>query len=497
MPEGFKPSDKDNVDEMFRYRGEWSVETAEKNGIEGDKGLVVKTPAAHHAISASFVDSVNPDGKDLVVQYDLKLQNDLQCGGAYIKLLTESEQGIKYKEFDDKTPYTIMFGPDRCGTTNKIHLIFRHQNPITKQWEEKHLKAAPEPRIDSTKTHLYTLLVKPDNSFSLYLDNEMIKSGSLLEDFDPSVNPPREIADPSDVKPSDWVDEPKIADTAAVKPSDWDEDAPRMIPDEDATVPEDWLENEEEFVADPSAEKPEDWDDEEDGEWVAPQIPNPKCEGASGCGTWTRPNKPNPEYKGKWYAPMIDNPDYKGPWEAKKIPNPDYFEDANPSKLTKISGVGIELWTMQNGIMFDNLYVGHSLEVAKTLSEETFKVKQEIEAEALKEQEEKARTEAEKAEKEAEEKKSTEDTVGKLEDAASNARDFFSSFTEDPIAAVKSYPFTAILALLAALAPFLVVSTISSTKKKSDEYAERKKKDISVADVEEVDADDETEVASS
>ncbi len=53
-------------------------------------------------------------------RYDVKFQEDLQCGGAYIKLLTDSKNGIKYQEFDDKTPYTIMFGPDKCGTTNKV-----------------------------------------------------------------------------------------------------------------------------------------------------------------------------------------------------------------------------------------------------------------------------------------------------------------------------------------------------------------------------------------
>ena len=32
-------------------------------------------------------------------------------------------------KLNDKTPYTIMFGPDRCGSDSKLHLIFRHVNP--------------------------------------------------------------------------------------------------------------------------------------------------------------------------------------------------------------------------------------------------------------------------------------------------------------------------------------------------------------------------------
>ena len=44
-------------------------------GIEGDKGLVVKNPAAHHAISAKFNKKIDNKGKTLVVQYEVKLQS--------------------------------------------------------------------------------------------------------------------------------------------------------------------------------------------------------------------------------------------------------------------------------------------------------------------------------------------------------------------------------------------------------------------------------------
>lgn len=45
--------------------------------------------------------------------------------------------------------------------------------------------------------------------------------GSLLEDMNPPVNPPKEIDDPTDSKPDDWVDEAKIDDPEASKPDDW------------------------------------------------------------------------------------------------------------------------------------------------------------------------------------------------------------------------------------------------------------------------------------
>jgi hypothetical protein len=34
-----------------------------------------------------------------------------------------------------------------------------------------------------------------------------VRNGSLLVDFEPPVIPPKEIDDPEDKKPSDWVDE--------------------------------------------------------------------------------------------------------------------------------------------------------------------------------------------------------------------------------------------------------------------------------------------------
>lgn len=42
--------------------------------MEGDNGLVVKNAAAHHAISAKFPKKIDPKGKTLVVQYEVKLQ---------------------------------------------------------------------------------------------------------------------------------------------------------------------------------------------------------------------------------------------------------------------------------------------------------------------------------------------------------------------------------------------------------------------------------------
>jgi len=372
-------------DETFSYVGSWAVEEPEVfPGIKGDMGLVLKSKAAHHAISTLFPEPIDPSNKSLVVQYEVKLQKGLDCGGAYIKLLTESDDGNGLRageDYTDKTPFTIMFGPDKCGSTNKVHFIFRHQNPKTGEWEEKHLKNPPAPKILKT-TVLYTLIVNPDQTFEILINDESVRTGSLLEDFDPAVNPPANIDDPEDYKPETWVDIAEIDDASATKPADWDEDAPIMIVDTSATKPADWLENEPEMIPDPEAEKPEEWDDEEDGDWVPPMVPNPICEEAAGCGPWTQPKIRNPDYKGKWTVPKIPNPEYKGIWAPRQISNPAFFEDKTPSDFTKIAGIGIELWTMTEDILFDNIFVGHDAAAAKEFAKETFHVKKPIENEA-------------------------------------------------------------------------------------------------------------------
>ncbi|KAJ7922820.1 hypothetical protein B0H13DRAFT_2230372 [Mycena leptocephala] len=298
--------------ETFSYVGEWKVEDPEISVIDGDQGLVAKSKAAHHAISAPFAEPIDFKTKPLVVQYEVKYQKGGNCGGGYVKLLEDGFQ-TSGKEFSDTTPWVVMFGPDLTCPGTKVHFIFRYKSPKTGEVEEKHLSMPPKPTIEKL-TNLYTLIIQ--------------------------------------------------------YPDDWDEDAPYEIPDEEATKPEGWLDDEPATIPDPDADKPEEWDDEEDGDWIAPTVANPKCTEAPGCGEWKRPFKANPEYKGKWYAPFIDNPAYKGEWA--------------PARSPTLGGVGIELWTMTEDILFDNIYIGHSTEDAKTFAAETFDIKKPLESAAAK-----------------------------------------------------------------------------------------------------------------
>lgn len=260
--------------------------------------------------------------------------------------LLQDNTALHAEEFSNASPYVIMFGPDKCGSTNKVHFIFKHKNPVSGEYEEKHMSQTV-PMKNVKETTLYTLVVKPDQTFEISVDGESKAHGSLLEDFTPEVNPAKEIDDPNDTKPADWVDASKITDADATKPEDWDEDAPFQIIDESAEKPEDWLEAEPQMIPDPEAEKPEDWDDEEDGDWDAPMVPNPRCAEVSGCGPWEKPMIKNTAYKGKWSAPMIDNPAYKGLWSPAQIANPSYFEDSTPANFEPIGGVSTSLHEMR------------------------------------------------------------------------------------------------------------------------------------------------------
>ncbi|KAK9117759.1 hypothetical protein Sjap_016706 [Stephania japonica] len=375
------------VSEKDDYKGVWKHAKSEGHD---DYGLLVSEKARKYAIVKELDEPVNLKDGTVVLQYETRLQNGLECGGAYLKYLRPQEAGWTTKNFDNESPYSIMFGPDKCGSTNKVHFILKHKNPKSGEYVEHHLKYPPSVPSDKL-SHVYTAILRPNNELVILVDGEEKKTSNFLsnEDFEPALIPDKTIADPNDKKPEDWDERAKIPDPDAVKPDDWDEDAPMEIEDEEAEKPEGWLDDEPEEIDDPEASKPEDWDDEEDGEWEAPKIDNPKCESAPGCGEWKRPMKRNPVYKGKWHAPLIDNPNYKGIWKPQQIPNPDYFELEKPD-FEPIAAIGIELWTMQDGILFDNILIATDAKEAESIREKTWKPKFDVEKEKQKAEEEAA-----------------------------------------------------------------------------------------------------------
>lgn len=137
----FSQSKKLDTDEdIAKYDGVWSVEQPQRSILENDLGLVLKTKAKHAAISSRFTKTFKFTEKPLIVQYEVTFQEGQECGGSYIKLLSAGKETNDLTKFNDKSAYTIMFGPDKCGNDIKLHMIFRHVNPINGSIEEKHAK---------------------------------------------------------------------------------------------------------------------------------------------------------------------------------------------------------------------------------------------------------------------------------------------------------------------------------------------------------------------
>merc|ERR1711874_798200 len=305
--------------------GKWFKDEKEDTGIQTSED------SKFFGTSAAF-DSFSNAGKDLIIQYQSKYEKDVECGGGYLKV------GPKMSDqtaFGDPTVYHIMFGPDKCGYTKRTHLIFNYKGKNVLKKSDLSYKQDGE-----GTSHVYRMHLKPDNTVRVEIDEEKIYEGSLKEDWE--MLAAKEIKDPEDKKPDDWVEEKRIVDS--------------------------------------EAKKPDDWDDEEDGEWEAPM-------------------KDNPEYKGDWNGKRISNPAYKGVWEAKKIANPEYVDDDALYKYDDFGFIGFDLWQVKGGTIFDNVIVTDDKAEADTFAKK-WKELSEVEQSKKKEEDESKKADDKKKEDE-------------------------------------------------------------------------------------------------
>uniref|UniRef100_A0AAZ3QB24 Calreticulin n=2 Tax=Oncorhynchus tshawytscha TaxID=74940 RepID=A0AAZ3QB24_ONCTS len=339
--------------------GEWKLTAGNFYGdAEKDKGLQTSQDARFYAASARFEPFSN-EGKTLVIQFTVKHEQKIDCGGGYVKVFPST---LDQAEMHGDSQYYIMFGPDICGySTKKVHVIFNYKG-------KNHLIKKEVKCKDDELTHLYTLILNPNQTYEVKIDNEKVESGTLEEDWD--FLPAKTIKDPEAKKPEDWDDRPKMDDAEDTKPEDWD--VAENIPD-------------------PDAKKPDDWDVDMDGEWEPPVITNP-------------------EYKGEWKPKQIDNPNYKGAWVHPEIDNPEYAADSNIYKFDDISVLGLDLWQVKSGTIFDNFLVSDDVKEAEEFGAETWgvtkepekKMKQEEDDKKRKEEDEKNKEQATEAEEEGE-----------------------------------------------------------------------------------------------
>lgn len=124
--------------------------------------------------------------------------------------------------------------------------------------------------------------------------------------------------------------------------------------------------------------------------------------------------------------------------------NPNYYEDLTPADFSPIAGLGFELWSMTDGILFDNIYLGTSEKDLEQFIAETYAVKAPVE-QAL-EAADKAKEEAEAA---AKGKKSSSSSVDEPDMKADpvgwakfKAQQFLDEALADPKKALVERPLT-------------------------------------------------------
>ncbi|XP_049992118.1 calreticulin-like isoform X2 [Alexandromys fortis] len=224
---------------------------------ERDKGLQTSEDAKFYALSTRFKPFSNVN-ETLVVQFSVKHEQGIDCGGGYVKLFPAT---LNQEDMHSESQYYIMFGPDICGFgNNRLQVIFYHHG----------------------KYH--------ENNKTL--------------------------------KCRDWEDS--------------------------------------EFIPDPEAKKPDDWNEEIDGVWEGPLIPNAK-------------------YKGEWKPRIIDNPNYQGEWIHPEIDNPKYRPDPNICHYYNISVLGLDLWQVKSGSIFDNFLLTNDEEFAEEVGNKTWGLRKDVE----------------------------------------------------------------------------------------------------------------------
>ncbi|XP_045709291.1 calreticulin-3 [Phyllostomus hastatus] len=315
---------------------------------EKDKGLQTTQNSRFYAISARFKPFSNK-GKTLVIQYTVKHEQKMDCGGGYIKIFPAD---VDQKNLSGKSPYYIMFGPDICGfDIKKVHVILQFKN-------QYHSNKKPiRCKVDGF-THLYTLILRPDLTYEVKIDGQTIESGSV--EYDWNLTSLKKLEKP-----------PAGSKEKEDKPQDWEK---RFL--------------------DASASKPSDWNHELDGDWQASMLQKPP-------------------YQDDLKPEGID----KDIWLHQKMKNTKYLLEYDLSEFENIGAIGLELWQVRSGTIFDNFLITDDEEYAEKFGKatwgETKGPEKEMDAIQAKEEMKKAREEDEE-----------ELLMGKFDGKANNFRRF-------------------------------------------------------------------------
>jgi calnexin len=165
------------------------LKVEEEESEDDDYGLLLPREAQRYAATASLGSVVSlSDDEPLIIAYEVTLQRGLDCGGAYVKVFDDT---VAVDAVSPASPYIIMFGPDKCGGSGKIHLIFRVRNPVDGSVEEKHLKDAH--KIDGkwdNLAHLYVLKLQGNGTFEVREREREREARAIKHTYTPVLTPP-------------------------------------------------------------------------------------------------------------------------------------------------------------------------------------------------------------------------------------------------------------------------------------------------------------------
>lgn len=140
---------------------------------------------------------------------------------------------------------------------------------------------------------------------------------------------------------------------------------------------------------------------------------------------------------------------------------------------------------MQDGFIFDNIYIGHSAEDAATLAEESWILKKIVEDSKI------------ITEKDPEVKPAAEGFAAKvkaiIEESMQKVLAFFEIAKVDPVGAIKQKPQVAVTLLSILLAPLLFLSVLAGSKKTAAVESKTPKKETKAKASDAIPKDEETE----
>lgn len=147
------------------YFNDWDIQV----------GMKTLDPKKFYHISADIGKNLNNRGKVFILSYTMKHEAEHNCTGAYIKLFPDT---LNQSMLSESEPYEIMFGPDSAGPgARRLHFIMRFENQT---YISKQMFRAPDDKF----THMYTLIIRPNNNYEILIDGHKNYTGSLREEFD-------------------------------------------------------------------------------------------------------------------------------------------------------------------------------------------------------------------------------------------------------------------------------------------------------------------------